>query len=69
MLGKTLPGRLGRPEEVANVAMLLDSGENSFLTGVDIVVMGRRGPAPHTPDEGVVHRGAPVTSLATWPAW
>jgi NAD(P)-dependent dehydrogenase (short-subunit alcohol dehydrogenase family) len=40
MLGKTLLGRLGRPEEVANVALFLASGESSYITGVDIVVDG-----------------------------
>jgi len=40
MLGKTLLGRLGRPQEVANVAMFLASGESSYVTGVDIVVDG-----------------------------
>jgi NAD(P)-dependent dehydrogenase (short-subunit alcohol dehydrogenase family) len=40
MLGKTLLGRLGRPEEVASVAMFLASGESSYVTGVDIVVDG-----------------------------
>src|SRR5437899_422025 len=40
MLGKTLLGRLGRPEEVANVAMFLASDESSYVTGVDIVVDG-----------------------------
>jgi Enoyl-(Acyl carrier protein) reductase len=30
MLGKTLLGRLGRPEEVANVALFLASDENSY---------------------------------------
>jgi NAD(P)-dependent dehydrogenase (short-subunit alcohol dehydrogenase family) len=40
MLGKTLLGRLGRPEEVANVALFLASGESSYVTGVDIVVDG-----------------------------
>ena len=38
--GKTLLGRLGRPEEVANVAMFLASDESSYVTGVDIVVDG-----------------------------
>jgi NAD(P)-dependent dehydrogenase (short-subunit alcohol dehydrogenase family) len=38
MLGKTLLGRLGRPEEVASVALFLASGESSYVTGVDIVV-------------------------------
>lgn len=40
MLGKTLLGRLGRPEEVANVALFLASDESSCVTGVDIVVDG-----------------------------
>ena len=40
MLGKTLLGRLGRPEEVANVAVFLASEESSYVTGVDIVVDG-----------------------------
>ncbi len=40
LLGKTLLGRLGRPEEVANVALFLASEESSYVTGVDIVVDG-----------------------------
>jgi NAD(P)-dependent dehydrogenase (short-subunit alcohol dehydrogenase family) len=40
MLGKTLLGRLGRPEEVANVAVFLASDESSYVTGVDILVDG-----------------------------
>src|SRR5580692_6866770 len=40
MLGKTLLGRLGRPEEVANVALFLASEESSYITGIDIVVDG-----------------------------
>jgi NAD(P)-dependent dehydrogenase (short-subunit alcohol dehydrogenase family) len=33
-------GRLGRPEEVANVALFLASNESSYVTGTDIVVDG-----------------------------
>jgi NAD(P)-dependent dehydrogenase (short-subunit alcohol dehydrogenase family) len=40
MLGKTLLGRLGRPEEVANAALFLACAESSYVTGVDIVVDG-----------------------------
>jgi NAD(P)-dependent dehydrogenase (short-subunit alcohol dehydrogenase family) len=40
MLGKTLLGRLGQPEEIASVALFLASGESSYVTGVDIVVDG-----------------------------
>jgi NAD(P)-dependent dehydrogenase (short-subunit alcohol dehydrogenase family) len=40
MLGKTLLSRLGRPEEVANVALFLASDESSYITGIDIVVDG-----------------------------
>ena len=40
MLGKTLLGRLGQPEEVANVALFLASDESSYITGVDVVVDG-----------------------------
>ena len=40
MLGKTLTGRLGKPEEVANVALFLASRESSFVTGIDIIVDG-----------------------------
>jgi NAD(P)-dependent dehydrogenase (short-subunit alcohol dehydrogenase family) len=40
MLGKTLIGRLGKPEEVANAALFLASDESSYVTGIDIKVDG-----------------------------
>jgi len=40
MLSKTLLGRLGKPDEVAHVALFLASDESSFVTGIDIKVDG-----------------------------
>ena len=40
MLGKPLLGRLGRPAEVAEVALFLASDMSSYVTGIDIVVDG-----------------------------
>src|SRR5579859_4516029 len=40
MIGKTIVGRLGKPVEVANVALFLASDESSFVTGIDIKVDG-----------------------------
>lgn len=40
MLGRTLLGRLGKPEEVANVALFLTSDESAYVTGIDIKVDG-----------------------------
>jgi NAD(P)-dependent dehydrogenase (short-subunit alcohol dehydrogenase family) len=40
MLGRTLLGRFGQPEDVANVALFLASSESSYVTGIDLVVDG-----------------------------
>ena len=40
MRDRTLLGRFGQPEDVANVALFLASGESSYVTGIDLVVDG-----------------------------
>jgi NAD(P)-dependent dehydrogenase (short-subunit alcohol dehydrogenase family) len=40
MLDRTLLGRFGQPEDVANVALFLASDESSYITGIDLVVDG-----------------------------
>jgi len=40
MVERTLLGRLGEPEDVANLALFLASSESSYITGVDIVIDG-----------------------------
>jgi NAD(P)-dependent dehydrogenase (short-subunit alcohol dehydrogenase family) len=40
MRGRTLLGRFGKPEEVANVALFLACDESSYVTGIDLVVDG-----------------------------
>jgi NAD(P)-dependent dehydrogenase (short-subunit alcohol dehydrogenase family) len=40
MVERTLLGRLGRPEDVASLALFLASDESSYITGVDIVIDG-----------------------------
>src|SRR6267143_3645995 len=37
---RTLLGRLGDPEDVANLALFLASSESSYITGADIVIDG-----------------------------
>jgi NAD(P)-dependent dehydrogenase (short-subunit alcohol dehydrogenase family) len=40
MLARTLMGRFGQPEDVANVALFLASEESAYVTGIDLVVDG-----------------------------
>ena len=40
MLERTLLGRFGQPEDVANVALFLASEESAYVTGIDLVVDG-----------------------------
>jgi NAD(P)-dependent dehydrogenase (short-subunit alcohol dehydrogenase family) len=40
MVDRTLLGRLGQPEDVANLALFLATDESSYITGVDIVIDG-----------------------------
>jgi NAD(P)-dependent dehydrogenase (short-subunit alcohol dehydrogenase family) len=40
MVERTLLGRLGDPQDVANLALFLASPESSYITGVDVVIDG-----------------------------
>ncbi len=40
MLARTLLGRFGTPEDVANVALFLASEESAYVTGIDFVIDG-----------------------------
>jgi NAD(P)-dependent dehydrogenase (short-subunit alcohol dehydrogenase family) len=40
MLERTVLGRLGSPEDVANLALFLACEESSYITGIDVVIDG-----------------------------
>jgi NAD(P)-dependent dehydrogenase (short-subunit alcohol dehydrogenase family) len=40
MRDRTLLGRFGQPQDVANVALFLASDESSYVTGIDLIVDG-----------------------------
>ncbi len=40
MAARTLLGRFGRPEDIANAALYLVSDESAYITGIDLVVDG-----------------------------
>jgi NAD(P)-dependent dehydrogenase (short-subunit alcohol dehydrogenase family) len=40
MVTRTLLGRLGQPQDVANVALFLASDDSAYVTGIDLVVDG-----------------------------
>jgi NAD(P)-dependent dehydrogenase (short-subunit alcohol dehydrogenase family) len=40
MLARTLLGRFGQPEDVANVALFLACDESAYVTGIDLIVDG-----------------------------
>ena len=41
LFGSLIPrGKMGRPEEIASVALFLDSDDSSFVNGVELFVDG-----------------------------
>jgi NAD(P)-dependent dehydrogenase (short-subunit alcohol dehydrogenase family) len=40
LIGMTMLGRLGKPEEIASAALFLASEDSSYITGVELFVDG-----------------------------
>jgi NAD(P)-dependent dehydrogenase (short-subunit alcohol dehydrogenase family) len=40
MAARSLLGRFGQPEDIANAALYLVSDESAYVTGIDLVVDG-----------------------------